>query len=117
MLATANQQKTLLANDPTTTSETLKSAERKKSNKPREIAKPREVDLLASVFTQIMRKDLPEHGVIVRYAKSKIKPNVLIAEFSGVLPCQNCKDIFPAEVLTNEFCPTCYPAQARQSEA
>lgn len=107
MLATANQQKTLLANAPTTISATSKSADRQKSNKPPASAKPREVDNLLSVFTQIMCKDLPEHGVIVRYAKSKLKPNVLIAEFSGVLPCQKCNDIFPVEVLTDEFCPIC----------
>lgn len=107
MLATENRPKIYQEKDLTTTSATSKSADRQKSNKPPASAKPREVDLLASVFTQIMRRDLPKHGVIVRYAKSKIKPNVLIAEFSGVLPCQKCKDIFPVEVLTHELCPIC----------
>lgn len=99
MLATANQQKTLLANAPITISATSKSAGRQKSNKSPETAKPREIDLLASVVNQIMRKNLPENNVGVRYARSKTKSGIMLADFSGLMPCQKCNDIYPLDVI------------------
>lgn len=110
------QLKANTASGGTTTSATLKSEVRQKSSKPPESAKPRDVDLLASIFTQILRKDWQKYGVIVRYAKSRTKPNTLIAEFSGITTCQDCNAIFPFEVLSAELCPDCIANIARATE-
>ena len=112
MLVTENQKQMKTDTVPTSTSATLKNEPRQKSSGSPTTEKPREIDLLASVFSQMLRSNLPKLGVLVRYTLHPSKPNTMIAEFSGVVPCQNCKDIFPAEVMYGKFCPTCQKSKA-----